>query len=251
MDMNRIVIVLSHPENSANVGAVCRAMANMDCSLLRIVGRRQDYDDGRVRALSLHAQHLWEDARFYDTITAASSDCTMSVGTTRRRGKKRKSFLLLPEEAADRAEAETSGGGMAAFVFGGERTGLTDDEINECTMAMTIPSSESFASLNLSHAVEVVCYCLYRKVTKARQGYRAIDLGRLDEVTEKVAECFAQIGFFSVSGDEGKTETKRFWRGILSRSALSEGEAQYIEHIFEKARGMSAKNGRECKGKNG
>lgn len=241
MNLSLIAIILSHPENSQNVGAVCRAMATCGIHDLRIVGRKADYDGGKVCALALHAKDIWEKAKFFDTISSAAYDCTISIATTRRRGKKRKAFLMLPEEAAKKAAEITGACGKAAIVFGNERTGLTDDEMNECTAALTIPSSKDFASLNLSHAVQVVCYCLFMEETAGRTGYSAIDLKRLDGLTQTIGQCLKAIGFFSVSGDKGMEDTRRFWREVLSRSALSEGEAQYMEHIFNKAKGMANK----------
>lgn len=264
MNLDRIAIVLSHPENSQNVGAVCRAMATCGIHDMRVVGSRTDYDDDRVRALAIHADKIWDAAQFFPTITAATCDCAISAGTTRRRGKKRKAFLMLPEEFAAKAcditdgtddeageandadaanEAGGSNGARAAVVFGGERTGLTDSEMEECTVGVTIPSSPEFASLNLSHAVQVVCYCLFRASLGQRTGWTAIDLERLDCVTQTIADALKAIGFFSVSGAEGMETTRRFWREVLSRSALSEGEAKYIEHIFNKARGLTSHHG--------
>ncbi|MBQ4024257.1 MAG: RNA methyltransferase, partial [Treponema sp.] len=49
MNLNNIVIVLSRPEESRNIGAVCRAMANSGISCLRIVGKKEDIDEERVR----------------------------------------------------------------------------------------------------------------------------------------------------------------------------------------------------------
>lgn len=271
MNLDRIAIVLSHPENSQNVGAVCRAMATCGIHDMRIVGSRGDYDDARVRALAIHADKIWDAAQFFPTITAATADCAISAATTRRRGKKRKTFLMLPEEFAamagnvtgnvggagnaggtdgtgdsNNADVENGKGGgngaRVAVVFGGERTGLTDSEMEECTIGVTIPSSPEFASLNLSHAVQVVCYCLFRASARQRTGWTAIDLERLDGVTQTIADALKSIGFFSVSGAEGMEATRRFWREVLSRSALSEGEAKYIEHIFNKARGMAGRH---------
>ena len=150
MNLKNIVIVLSHPEESRNVGAVCRAMANNGISTLRIIGRREDFDDERVRILAIHAACIWENARFFESITEATADCVFAAGTTRRRGKKRKGKLLLPEEFANlaaQAAGEKAGkGGKVAAVFGNERTGLTDEELLECTLGVTIPSCSDFAS---------------------------------------------------------------------------------------------------------
>ncbi len=255
MNLHKVYIVLVRPEESRNIGAVCRAMANNDIHHLRIVGRRDDYDDTKVRVLAIHAANLWDNAEFFSSIEEATADCVASAGTTRRRGKKRKGMLLYPEEfardadritgrppvspAADGTEPQT--GGNIAVVFGNERTGLTDEELLACTIGVTIPSCNTFASLNLSHAVQILCYHLFRQASENQTGYTPVTLERLDRTVSIIADKLEDIGFFSVTG---RPQMEQFWRGMLSRAALSEGEAQYIEKIFSKAAGL-AKSGRD------
>ncbi len=239
MNLQNIVIILSHPEESRNVGAVCRAMANNSIKELRIVGDRNQIDDERVRILAIHAAPLWDAATFYTSITEATKDCVCAAGTTRRRGKKRKGKLYLPEEFADIASNATDNDGKVAIVFGNERTGLTDEELLECTTGVTIPSSEEFASLNLSHAVQILCYHMFRHTKKNLTGYTPIQLERLDKTVTTIADSLQNIGFFSKTG---RPDMEQFWRTILSRASLSESEAQYIEKTFNKAAGLASHN---------
>jgi TrmH family RNA methyltransferase len=245
MDLHKIVIVLSRPEDSCNIGAVCRAMANNDIRDLRIVGDRKNYNNDKVHVLAIHAGELWDNARFFDSITTATADCTLTAGTTRRRGKNRKGKLLLPEEFTSKAAlitgTEENEGARIAVVFGNERTGLTDMEMEECTLGVTIPSSEEFASLNLSHAVQIICYHLFREKRSFLTGYTPLPLNRIDATVAVIADNLQKIGFFSITG---KSEMENFWRSLLSRAALSESEAQYIEKIFTKAAGLSIRNSR-------
>ena len=238
MDLSQTVIVLCRPEESRNIGATCRAMANAGITQLRIVGRREDYNEEKIRILAIHAAYIWEQAPFFDSITAATADCSFVAGTTRRAGKKRKSKLLLPEELAE----EVSRIGKAAIVFGNERTGLTDSELEECTLGVTIPSHKDFASLNLSHAVQVICYTLFRQAEKRSPGYTPVTLERLDKTVSVIADDLQKIGFFSVTG---RHDMEMFWRGLLSRSALSEGDCQYLEKIFHKAAGLAWKHNQQ------
>mgnify|MGYP002856187481 FL=1 len=243
MNLSKIAIILVHPDESRNIGAVCRAMANNDIHDLRIVGSKKDYDDRKVRILAIHSAYIWDNAKFFDSITKATSDCVIAAGTTRRRGKKRKGKLLLPEEFAETSDKITgkqnSKGSRVAAVFGNERTGLTDEELLECTMGVTIPSSQEFASLNLSHAVQIICYHLFRKNKAVSPGYTPISLLRTDKTVEVISTSLKKIGFFKVAGQK---DMENFWRGILSRAALSEGEATYIEKTFTKAAGLASKN---------
>lgn len=238
MTVNDICIILTHPDESRNIGSVCRAMANMGITDLRIVGKRSDYKDRQVRILAIHAAYIWDNARFFDTITEAAADCTVAAGTTRRRGKKRKEWLVTPEEFASQV-AQQHSGMKIALVFGNERTGLTDEELSECTIGINIPSCPDFPSLNLSHAVQVMCYVMYRTLETADvTGYTPITLGRLDKTVTTITDDLQKIGFFKVTGRE---EMEQFWQSVLSRAILSEGEAAYIEKIFNKAAGLASK----------
>ncbi len=237
MKLDDICIVLTNPDESRNIGSACRAMANMGITHLRIVGSREQYDDQKVRILAIHAAYIWENAVFYNSITEATADCMLAAGTTRRRGKKRKSWLVTPEEFADHVSKIPEG--KIAVVFGNERTGLTDAELEECTMGVNIPSHPDFASLNLSHAVQILCYTLYRTIaTPNHTGYVPISLQRLDKTTDSIVENLEKIGFFKVTGKEDMHD---FWRSILSRAVLSESEAVYLEKTFTKAAGLAKK----------
>ncbi|MBQ3670445.1 MAG: RNA methyltransferase [Treponema sp.] len=240
MNLKNIVVVLVRPDESRNVGAVCRAMANNGISRLRIVGKRTDYDDERVRILAIHAVGIWEQAFFFDSITDAVKDCVIAAGTTRRRGKKR-GKLLLPEEFAETCGMTTDGGdgALVAAVFGNERTGLTEEELDECTMGVTIPSDEAFGSLNLSHAVQVICYEIFRNARPLSPGTVPVTLGRLEKTVSAISDNLQKIGFFSLAGRE---DMEKFWRDVLSRANVSEGEAQYIEKTFSKMGGLAGKN---------
>lgn len=238
MNIPQVVIVLCNPNEGKNIGAVCRAMFTMGLSRLRIVGHRADYDDEDIRTLSVHAFHLWEQAEFFDNLTDAVADCVFAAGTTRRGGHKRSFSTASPRELASRVLSLYSES-RAAIVFGNERTGLTEDELNICSFSVSIPAVEKAGSLNLSHAVQIIAYELYlafqSTVHIASQTVFSagvsVSLSRIDKTVDKIILNLKEIGFFSL----GKPEyMKRFWRSVFSRAALSEEEALYIEKIFDK-----------------
>lgn len=275
MDLNKVYIILDHPDECRNIGAACRAMANNDIKHLRIVGKKEDYDIEKIHVLAIHAAYIYDSAEFFSSIKEATKDCTLAAGTTRRRGQNRKEKLFLPEEFAQLAEKITgsprtdnskhgclmensrqdleksfstisisstsneSNGEKVAVVFGNERTGLTDSQLEECTVGVTIPSSKDFGSLNLSHAVQIICYHLFRQNSGHITGYTPLNLQRIDKTVECIIENLQKIGFFKIAG---KKDMQDFWRSLLSRAALSESEAKYLEKTFSKAAGLSTKN---------
>lgn len=278
MNLSKISIVLDHPDEPRNIGAACRAMANSDIKDLRIVGKKEDYDVEKVHILAIHAACIFDNARFYNNIKEATADCALSAGTTRRRGKNR-GRLILPEEFAREADLVTgepegqtsvaagvasSGeqtsaaagvtssvalgvaspvGGRVAIVFGNERTGLTDDQLDMCTLGVTIPTSDDFGSLNLSHAVQILCYHMFRQNLennhKDYRGYTPVTLERIDGAVKCVTDNLQKVGFFKMPGREDMEE---YWRSLLARASLSEGEVQYLEKIFTKMSGLASKN---------
>ena len=236
-EKKEIVIILCRPEQSRNIGAVCRAMKNMDIHKLHIVGKKEDYDEKKVSILAVHAFDIWQNAKFFDSITEAAADCAWVCGTTRRRGKNRKDWLLLPEEfAKSYTNMPICNVGL---VFGNERTGLTDEEFSECNSGVIIPSNSKDGSLNLSHAVQILCYIVFRTEKTIAAGYTPITQSRLSKTLTTIGDNLQKMGFFSVTG---RTDMEQFWSSILSRSSLSESEAQYIEKMFSKAAGLFCKN---------
>lgn len=240
MNLKNIVIVLDHPDESRNIGAACRAMANNDISDLRIVGKREDYDIEHIHVLAIHAGPIFDSAHFYDSIRDATADCSICAGTTRRRGKKR-GKLLLPEEFA-KMTSTTTQNAKVAIVFGNERTGLTDEQLDECNLGVTIPSSDDFGSLNLSHAVQIMSYHMFRQnlaeTNPDFRGYTPLTLERVDKSVQIITDNMQKIGFFKMPGRE---DMENFWRSLLSRANLSESEAQYLEKTFGKMAGLSGK----------
>lgn len=226
-NLKRIQIILVEPQDGANVGAVCRAMKTMDLEHLIIVGTLA-YEEKRIRMMAVHAFDVWENHQRYTTLEEAVADSILVVGTSRRRGKKRKNFALTPEELASRLA--DSGPGKVSIVFGRETDGLTDRELKLCNLAVQIPTSEAFPSLNLAQAVQIIAYILYRE-RQELSGWQPIVQERLQEVVDTIGDSLAEIDFYK--GEE-RPLVESFFRDILGRSTLSEGEAKRLQKIFIK-----------------
>jgi tRNA/rRNA methyltransferase/tRNA (cytidine32/uridine32-2'-O)-methyltransferase len=215
-------------------------MMNMGLSRLRLAAPAA-LDEGLVRGRAVHAGEIWEKAAYFDTLEAAVADCALVIGTTRRRGQRRKALSLSPEELAARLKSHP---GPAALVFGNERTGLEDGELKLCNLASHIPTGEAFPSLNLSHAVQIYAYALFRALSPwppDPDGRRiSLDQGRLAALVRSVTDSLGSLGFYKQRGRETQ---ERFFRDIFSRAALTQREAQYLELIFAKTAALAAKTG--------
>jgi tRNA/rRNA methyltransferase/tRNA (cytidine32/uridine32-2'-O)-methyltransferase len=252
MYRSQLVIILCRPAEPGNVGAVCRAMKNMGLSRLRMVAP-EPLEEGVVRARAVHGEQVWETAETFGTLADAVADCSLVIGTTRRRGRRRKALTLTPEETALflRNYPGLSPGGRAALVFGNERTGLDTEELALCNLASHIPADEAFPSLNLSHAVQIYAYELFRALApdpaEDESGTAAgpvagtwvpLDRSAIDILVKSVSDVLARLGFYKQPGRE---EQERFFRDIFSRAGLSEREARYLGDIFSKAARLAQK----------
>ena len=259
MNLLEIVIILCRATEPGNVGAVCRAMKNMGLSRLRIAGTaRESLDEGAIRARAVHAADLWEGAAFFDTLAGAAADCSLVIGTTRRRGRRRKQASLSPRDLAAWLRDKP---GPAALVFGNERTGLEEGELDLCNMASHIPVSRAFPSLNLSHAVQIYAYELFLALengtwpakgagaaggeTGGRAGAEAVKGAWVPlthsgaaELAGSITGALASLGFYRHPGREIQ---ERFLRDLICRAGLTVREGAYLADIFAKAGRLAGK----------
>jgi TrmH family RNA methyltransferase len=230
-------VVLVRPRDPRNVGAACRAMKCMGITSLAIVADAL-LDPSQARTLAHGAEDVLEAAVVYPDLSSAVADASLVAGTTRRRGKNRKYFTLFPEQLAERAAAAR---GTVAVVFGNEETGLTDEELALCTLAVTIPASPAQGSLNLSHAVQVVCYEIFRARTRGTlTPFVPIPAGEVDALASVIVRSLKAIGFFHLV----TPDTMRvFFRDILGRAGLSVNEARRLGVVFRKIAGLATGGG--------
>lgn len=241
--LSDVVIILCRPSEPGNVGAVCRAMKNMGLSRLRLVSP-EPMDEGTIRARTVHAPDIWEGAEIFASLAEASADCAFVAGVTRRRGLRRKNITLDPRELAEWLRERH---GRTALVFGNERAGLEAGELAFCGVASHIPSADAFPSLNLSHAVQIYAYELFRVLGAAAeapaQGAWVPLVGpELDALAASVTGSLASLGFYKQPGRE---DQERFFRDVFSRAGLTAREGAYMEAIFAKAARLGKKRSRE------
>ncbi|MDL2229142.1 RNA methyltransferase [Treponema sp. OttesenSCG-928-L16] len=236
MLLSDIRIILVRPSESGNIGGVCRAMKNMGLARLGIVAPESPLDEQIIRSRAVHAQDIWEAACHYVSLREAVSGCALVIGTTRRRGQKRKSQTLNPAESAAYLKKHP---GPAALVFGNERTGLEGEELALCNLASHISANPDFPSLNLSHAVQIYAYELFKELSGAGGGYWVpLEQEALEKTVGEITGALASIGFYKQPGRE---EQEQFLMDILSRAGISLKESRYLENIFIKASRLAKK----------
>ena len=151
----RLRIVLVGTQHPGNIGAAARAMKTMGLHHLVLVAPEKT-PDRDTHAMAAGADDLVEAAPVFATLAEAVADCRWVLGATAR-NRRIQLEPLHPRDAAQRAIKATASGPVAV-VFGRERTGLENHELQLCHAAVHIPSDPAFSSLNLASAVQVLSY---------------------------------------------------------------------------------------------
>jgi tRNA/rRNA methyltransferase len=147
-------LVLLRPRNPENLGAVARVMKNfgLDDWAIAELGT---HDFEVARRVAVHAEDLLDRPRVVRTLDDAVADCAWVVGTSSRRVRGKR--LMPPQEVAREALARAAEG-RTAIVFGDERSGLTNAEVDRCHDLSVIPTADAQPSMNLAQAVAVYAW---------------------------------------------------------------------------------------------
>lgn len=150
-----IRIVLVATQHPGNIGSAARAMKTMGLSQLVLVAP-QRFPDPEAIALAAGAEDILRQARVVATMAEALEGCTYVIGTSSRARS-----VALPE-FTPRVAAEQllvkSQQSPVALLFGPERTGLLNQDLQLCHACVLIPSNPEYPSLNLAAAVQILSY---------------------------------------------------------------------------------------------
>ncbi len=151
----RIRIVLINTTHPGNIGAAARAMKVMGLSALHLVTPKL-FPNADATARASGADDVLQAARVHESLDSALAGCSLVLGTSAR-------FRSLPMPLLDVRRAseqalEESTSREVAILFGRERYGLTNQEMQRCQYLVNIPSNPAYSSLNLAQAVQIIGY---------------------------------------------------------------------------------------------
>lgn len=159
--LTHLRIILVEPAGALNVGLLARVMKNFDLTRLVIVNPQCEILGDQARQMAVHAADVLEQAQVVETLTEALAGCHRAIATTSV-PRDLSTPLERPEVAlpwlVERPDLET------ALIFGREDHGLSNAELNLAQRFVAIPSSDTYASLNLAQSVAVCAYVL-RQIT--------------------------------------------------------------------------------------
>lgn len=150
-------IVLIAPQLAENIGTVARAMLNCGLTDLRLVRPREGWPNPAAVPAASGADAVLDAARAFERTEDAIADLAHVYATTARPRDMVKP-VVTPREAAGAIRAGIGRGETVGVLFGGERSGLDNDDLVLADTVITVPLNPSFASLNLAQAVLLVAH---------------------------------------------------------------------------------------------
>ncbi|MEM8937058.1 MAG: RNA methyltransferase [Pseudomonadota bacterium] len=234
------VFVLVEPQMGENIGAAARAMLNFGVSGLRLVNPRDGWPNPKATAMASGAASVIDGAQVFSTLDAAIADCQFVVATTARM-RELATPMLEPEAALKRVSEKIAMGDRVAILFGGERNGLSSDDVARADVILSVPTNPAFASINLAQAALLVAYEWARVRPFADEAAETAanrrpqdapaaraDVDRLYQHLETALD--ARGYFFPV---EMRGVMTRNLRAAFVRAGFSESEVRTLHGVFK------------------
>lgn len=153
--LSNVKVVLCRTSHPGNIGAAARAAKTMSLQSLCLVNP-WEFPSAEATRRASGAADLLDNAQVCDDLSTAVADCQLVFAASAR-----SRTIKMPEmDARSAAEkiASLPASTKVAVVFGQERSGLSNDEIELCHTMVKIPANPEYTSLNMASAVQLICY---------------------------------------------------------------------------------------------
>jgi len=251
MTEQRIAVILVRPREEGNVGMVCRAMANMGLSELRLVAPVAELG-GTARMFAVGARHVLDGAERFGSLAEAVAPFRRVVGTTSARDRRLAVDVVTARDLPGLLAREDPAATPTALVFGSEVGGLDNDELALCNPVVTIPCAPVQPTLNLAQAVLLVAYELFVTTGAGKEGplLEAFGAGgerepaapaeRVEGLFGHLRDVLHEVGFARDSSFGG---VMRDLRQLAARAQPSEREVTILRGILRRVQNALRRRG--------
>ena len=227
--LDKIRIVLIRTSETGNIGSAARAMKTMGLSQLVLVSPKE-FPSAKATARASGADDLLANARVVDDLRQALDGCDLIMGTSARL-RDLPWPLLNPREAAEKASQCREQAGHIAIVFGSERSGMSNAELDECHFQIHIPANDQYSSLNLAASVQVIAYemrmaqLLADGLDAAQQEEALAARAEMEGFYAHLFQVMQQVGYYRP--EQPKLLRRRIKR-LFNRPMMSHAEVQIM-----------------------
>ena len=229
------LFILVAPQMGENIGAAARAMLNFGVSGLRLVNPRDGWPNSKAAATASGAAIVIDQTQVFDSVDEAIADCQYVVATTARR-REVPLPVLTPVEMAQALKKRVAAGERCAVLFGGERNGLSSDDVAHADAILSIPVNPAFASLNLSQAALLVAYEWSRAdgaapIENPMSETQTATREELDQFLYRLESALDDSGYFFPP--EKRPGMVRNMRAAFSRASFTELEVRTLHGVIK------------------
>ena len=195
-------IVLVNTQIPENLGATARAMLNFNLKKLRVVSPLFELSNEKIIPLSAGADSVIKNIKKFSVFEDSVKDLNILIATTNRLRSVKKKQITFQKLNKMISNSKNKVG----IIFGPEKSGLENEHLSICDYSLKINSNPKFSSLNLSHAVSIVAYEIWRgnfpkriliSNVKKKSDLQATK-GELSNFLSILQEHLEENGFFSV-----------------------------------------------------
>jgi tRNA/rRNA methyltransferase len=204
-------------------------MANFNFNNLYLVDPCELDDECYARAM--HASKILDDAKIFKSYDEAIKNIDYLVATSSIESLNDKRHLRNAVPLQELSEKLFEMDGKVGIVFGREDYGLYNEEIAACDVMLRIPTSESYLSLNLSHAVALVLYSIYIKKETIPKEKRTIEKLEKEKLYGFFSELLEEINY----PEHKKENTEVMFKRIMGRAMPSKWEYHTLMGVFSKS----------------
>ncbi len=218
-------VIAVRPGLSANLGSIARVCKNFGIADLRLVEPAAPADDEAHR-LASGAGDVLESSRRFDSLPLAAADLGIVIATSSLRGRAEHRTVSLADLPGLLQELGQSSVG---FVFGPEKSGLTEEEMSHASLCLRLPTDPGFPTLNVSHAVAVTLAVANLSAPGAPSAPQ--DWAPAQEVEAAVEHwdrALDAIGFYDTGH---RDRTLRDWRRLIAGRPLSPREVAILRGV--------------------
>lgn len=227
-----IEIILVEPRKQENLGAIARAMKNFSFDKLVLINPKCKIGV-LARKVAKHANDVLSKARIKDFNYIKKIDYL--IGTTSRLG----TDYNIPRNAVDAEKIAEKISSVdykklkIGLLIGREASGLTNEEINQCDALVTIPSSKNYSALNISHAVSILLYEIFKKISveKSNSHINFATKKDMDVMMQYIYKILDKLEF---STPEKKDTQKKVWKRVFGKAILTKREAFAVMGFLRK-----------------
>ena len=160
---NKFNFVLVNPQLGENIGSCARALKNFGFSNLSLVKPRDGWPNTKARMTSVGAYDIVKSAKVFDKVEDAIKNFDIVLATSARNRDIQKKYISLDQFGNFIKKYNNSNIGI---LFGPESSGLSNHDLSLANFIIQIPTSNKLTSLNLSHALIVVCFEIFKHFSK-------------------------------------------------------------------------------------